>query len=300
MRIRASVVALTACLAAIPALPRGLAAQAVCSAPHSSPTLTTSGAIRALPSGSGWVQLSLYRRRSVEFFDPGGDSRRFLADSEFLTRSAFLTGAVGLVPGVELWAQVPVHSLSVAGIGGGSRSTGVGDIRLAFRLSATEALNIPVAVRIGGKIPGSNFPVDSNILPLTEGQRDWEIGVEAGGSLEGLPIYLVGWAGYRWREENREAARDPGDERFAHMAVGGSVGNLAWELAAEGLWGRVPHAQGFRLPADRRRLFQLLPTVGWSMGPGRLDVTSLIPVAGRNLPGGVGMSVGYRASWGSR
>lgn len=291
--------ATAAVVAAMMAAPSVGAAQAVCSAPHSSPTLAQSGAIRTLPAGAGWIQLSLYGQRADEFFSHLGNRQPFLAASEFNTRSVFVTGAVGLVDGLEVWAQVPTHHLTVDASSGGSRSTGVGDVRFAARVGPELlGLDIPLALRAGMKVPGSDFPVDATVLPLTEGQTDFEVSLESGRSLGSLPLYVMGWVGYRWRGANREAFREPGDERYAHAAVGGLVGDLTWEVAADGLWGSVPLAQGVRLAGERRRLIQLLPTVGYGVGPGRLEFTGQLPVAGRNLPSGVGMSLGYRTTWG--
>lgn len=281
------------------ALVQPLSAQAVCSAPHSSPTLNQSGAVGTLPAGAGWGQVSIYQQRSHEFFGPDGARRSFLAASEFLTRSLFLTGAIGVVEGLELWAQAPVHRLSVESAGGGSESTGLGDIRFAARVGP-ELFRwaVPLAVRIGVKLPGSEFPVDATVLPLTEGQRDVELSLESGYELGDLPLYLVGWAGYRLRARNEDAAREPGDELFAHLATGGTLGLLAWEVGAEGLWGAAPRAQGLELPGDKRRLLQLLPTLGIRVPGGRLELSAQLPVAGRNLPTGPGLSLGYRATWG--
>ena len=251
--------------------------------------------------GSGWVQLSFYRQRATDFYNPLGSRQPFLAASQFDTRSVFVTAAVGVVAGLELWAQVPTHNLAVDSDGGASTSTGVGDLRLAVRLGS-ELLNmeLPVAVRFGTKTPGSDFPVDATVLPLTEGQTDWEVSLEAGESIGDLPLYVVGWAGYRWRGENSEAARQPGDERFVHLAIGGALAQFTWEIGADGLWGKAPLAQGILLEGERRRLIQLLPTVGYGVGPGRLEFTTQIPVSGKNLPYGVGMSLGYRTPWGLR
>jgi hypothetical protein len=157
---------------------------------------------------------------------------------------------------------------------------------------------IPVALRLGGKQPGNDFPVDARLLPLTEGQRDLEVSLESGWAHQDLPLYLVGWLGYRWRGENTGARFEPGDERFAHVAAGGAAGRLSFQLGVDALWGLSPTEQGLVLASGRRRLVQLMPTVGAALGPGTLEVTTPIPVSGRNLPAGVGISVGYRSVWG--
>ena len=280
-------------------LPGPAEAQAICSAPHSSPTLAQSGAIQTLPGGAGWLQVSLSGQRATEGFNPLGDRQDFIGGSEFVTASVYLTGAYGVVEGLEIWGQVPFHRLSVEGSGGSSEGTGLGDLRAALRVSpALLGYEVPVAVRAGIKIPGSEFPVDPRVLPLTEGQRDVEVSVESGWAGDGLPVYLVAWVGYRWRGENEVAGFQPGDERFAHAAVGGRAGRVSLELGVDALWGGPPNEQGLTLEGARRRLVQLLPTVGAEVAGGRLELTTPIAFSGRNLPAGLGVSLGYRAAWG--
>lgn len=280
-------------------LPAPAIGQAICSAPHSSPTLTQSGAIRTLPAGAGWVQLSVSGQRATEAFNPLGERQPLIGGSSFDTRSLFLTAAYGLTEGVEVWGQLPAHRLTVSGSAGRSEGSGVGDIRGAVRVSpAVVGWTVPVALRLGVKLPGSDFPVDPRLIPLTEGQRDVEASVEAGWSGTERPLYVVGWVGYRWRAANEVAGFEPGDERFLHAAVGGWAGPLTFELGLDALWGAAPVEQGLTLEGDRRRLVQILPTVGSEVGPGRLEVTAPVSIAGRNLPAAVGISIGYRTAWG--
>lgn len=280
-------------------LPLPLTGQAICSAPHSSPTLSQSGSISTLAPGSGWVQLSGYAQNATESFNPVGTRQRFVAGSEFRTRSAFVTAAAGVARGLELWAQIPLHRLTVEGPAGASRGNGVGDVRFAARISADIfGSSLPIALRGGVKVPGSDFPVDARLLPLSEGQTDIELSLESGRSLDPLPIYVVGWLGYRWRSENATAAREPGNEWFAHGAVGGGLGRFNWEVGTDLLRGEPPIAQGFTLDNEGRRLVLLVPTLGYAVGPGRLEATLQSPLSGRNLPAATGLSIGYRALWG--
>ena len=275
------------------------AAQAICSAPHSSPTLSQSGEIGTLEPGTGWIQLSFNAQWATQFYNSDGSKSPFLAESEFTTQSFFLTGSVGLIPGLEVWGQIPRHRLNIDASSGTSTSNGVGDIRVAARLtSELVGLELPVALRIGAKVPGSDFPVDATILPLTEGQTDIEVSLESGTTLGSLPLYVAGWVGYRWRGSNVEAARTPGDERFAHVAVGGFAGDLSWEVGVDGLFGYAPLAQGIELPAEKRRMVLLQPTLGYTVGPGKLEVTGALPLSGRALPASTGVSAGYRLGFG--
>jgi len=211
-----------------------------------------------------------------------------------------LTAAVGLIEGVDLWAQMPVHDLDVRSDGGNSASSGVGDLRLALRITPELfGFEAPVGIRFGAKLPASTFPVDATLLPLTEGQRDWEVSVESGTAFDFLPIYVAGWVGYRFRDFSQVRVYEPGEETFGHLAVGGSIGDLTLELGADALQGQAPTVQGLTLSDDEaRRLLQFVPTVGYLVGPGKIEVSGQIPVVGRNLPNGVGIGVSYRTTWG--
>ena len=207
---------------------------------------------------------------------------------------------MGVAEGVDIWAQVPIHNLDVTSDGGNSASSGVGDLRFAVRITpALFGFDAPLGLRFGGKLPASTFPVDATVLPLTEGQRDYEISLESGTGFDFLPIYVAGWVGYRYRGLSSVPAYEPGEEAFGHLAFGGAVRDLTWEFGADGLWGQAPTVSGFTLADDEaRRLLQLVPTLGYPVGPGKLEVTGVFPVAGRNLPNGAGVAVSYRATWG--
>lgn len=280
--------------------PLSLSGQAVCSAPHSMPTLSQGGSIATLPPGGGWAQVSLHRQRALSFYNQNGDVQDFLAASDFLTRSVFLTASVGVIEGLDVWAQLPIHDLDVTSQSGNSASSGVGDLRFAVRVTpALFGFDAPVGLRFGGKTPGSTFPVDATVLPLTEGQRDFEISLQSGTALSFLPIYVAGWVGYRWRGLSEVRDYKPGKETFGHLALGGSVASLTWEIGVDALWGEAPTVSGLTL-ADRegRRLLQIVPTLGYPAGPGKIEVSGQVSVAGRNLPSGVGIGVSYRTTWG--
>jgi len=277
--------------------------QAFCSAPHSSPVLAGGGSITTLAPGSGWIQASVVGQSSGAFFDPNGDRRPYLADGRVRTRSVYFTGSIGVFRGVDVWLQLPVHNLSFADQTGERERVGVGDPRFSVRIGP-ELVGVNAtafALRAGVKLPGTEFPVDRRIIPLSEGQRDWEVSLEAGqgfGSF-GTYSYVVGWVGYRWRERNDVIDYKPGDEVFGHLALGTRWRSFQVEIATELMAGRAAQEFGLKLSTAQRRLVQLQPTIGYSVGPGTFEFTALIPVAGKNLPTGVGTSVGYRFIWGT-
>ncbi len=292
---------LVALTVAILSAPAAAAAQAVCSAPHSAPSLSTSGSITTLEPGNGWVLTTFHRVRSTELYSSDGESLRFFGNGEATTTSAFLTGAIGVTWGVELWAQVPIHALSFDDVTGTRERTGLGDPRVSLRIGSELFTHDiwPVSVRAGVKFAGSEFPIDASVLPIAEGQADYEVAVESGWSFGNLPIYGLGWVGYRWRTEEAVSETRPGNERYAHLAVGGLVGSVRLELAIDALDGGPPSRSGILFPASARRLVQLTPAIGWSVGGGSLELGAQIPVSGRNLPTGSGVSIGYLLPWGT-
>jgi len=274
-------------------------AQAVCAAPHSSPNLSRAG-IGILPPGAGWFQFTGYHGRSSAFFGPDGESRPFLSDGRTTTSSLFVTAAGGAARGLEVWVQVPIHRIGFSDETGSLSRIGIGDPRLSARIGGEffGLQGLPLSLRAGLKLPGSDFPVDPDVLPISEGQTDIEVVAEAGRVLAGsYPLHIVGWAGYRWRMRNDDRARKPGDERFGRIGVGGPLGSWRWDLAAEGLWGLAPEQQGFRIDGARRRLVQVLPTLGWGVGAAEVEITGRFSVSGRNLPSGPSVSAGFLIPW---
>lgn len=246
------------------------------------------------------MQITGYHARSSDFFGPDGASRPFLAEGRTTTSSLYLTAAGGIGRHVELWVQLPVHRISFTDETGALNRFGIGDPRVSARVGGglIGLNNLPVSLRAGLKLAGTDFPVDPDVLPISEGQTDVEVVVEAGRVLAGgYPLHIVGWAGYRWRFRNDDRARKPGDERFGRLGVGGPLGSLRWDLAVEGLWGLAPEQQGLTLDGARRRLLQVLPTVGWRVGPTEVEITGRFSLAGRNLPSGPSVSAGFLLPW---
>lgn len=259
------------------------------------------------PPGTGWAQLRAIHHPTDTRFGPDGTIEPlFNEDSRSITTSVFLTAAVGLVPGLDVWGQAPFHRLQFNDVVRDRTSTGLGHPKLFLRVGPRLIgldTGRPLAVRGGVKFPVGDFPIDAEIIPLSEGQRDWEVLVELGHSFHPWPVYVMGWVGYRWRETNTAIARKPGDERLFHVALGGTIGRLTWKLAVDGLLGRPPirtFDAGFtiELEQDTRRLVQLMPTVGWQVGPGAVELGARFPVDGRNLPAGPALTLGYFFNWG--
>ncbi|MEM8484095.1 MAG: hypothetical protein AAF564_01040 [Bacteroidota bacterium] len=256
--------------------------------------------------GTGWVQASLYHHDTRDRFDEQGNKEPlFNEEGRSITTSFFLTGAYGVYRGIDVWAQLPVHRLAFNDVAADRENFGLGDPLLHVRVGPALfgiSTALPVAIRGGVKLPLGDFPVDSEIVPLTEGQRDWELMVELGHSFYPAPVYVMGWAGYRWRETNNDIERKPGNERFVFLAVGGAQNKLSWKLALEAVFGeKWVSFTGVRIPLamSERELVQVLPTVGWAVGKGAVELGGRLPVMGQNLPAGPALFLGYFVRLGS-
>lgn len=265
--------------------------------------------------GTGWAQLQISHQRTEDGFNGEGEVVPLVQtpgdDGESTITTVRFTGALGLVQGLDVWADVPVHRQefnSSNPVTEDLRDTGFGDPRVYLRMGPSllgvNALPLAVALRGGAKFTSNNFSVSSETISLSEGQRDWELLVELGKSLHPQPVYVQGWVGYRWRERNEEINRDPGDEWLFYAAAGGSLNRFQWKLAVDGLFGENSSRRlaAGRLDLPPRELVQVIPRIGWRLGPGALQAHVRVPVHGRStranqLPASPTLTVGYFLSW---
>lgn len=253
------------------------------------------------PIGAGgyWAKLSWFHHETTEQFRSSGEKLPFLnTDAESISDALFLDLAVGVTSRVDVWAQLPFFDLNFNDVSDDRNSRGFGDLRVSARYNLAVLRNgsWPISVRGTMKIPLVDFPIDAEVIPVGEGQFDYELWLESGLSLYPLPLYTVVWLGHRWRARNDETTRDPGDE-FAFLAeVGGTglVGPVGVKIVADGIFGRPGRIQGIQLgPDDRRRILYLAPTLLVSFSEDTILEAGLrAPLLGRNYPAGAPFQVG--------
>ncbi len=259
------------------------------------------------PPRNGWVSIALYHQDTRTAFDVEGDRTRFPGNGRAVTSAVFLTTAVGLVHGVDAWAQIPVQRLRFSDAAGTDEAAGLGDARLYLRAQPLRLLpgargleDLPFAVRGGIKIPVGDFDVGPNLLPLGDGQRDWELLLEVGHSLWPRPLYVMAWAGYRWREALEEGRTELGNERFFLGALGGDRGRAGFKVTVDGWYGDTPILNAVEARGGEREMLRLTPSLLLTLGPGQAELGVRRPLSGRNLPAGSDLFLGYFARFGSR
>ena len=252
------------------------------------------------PPGEGWADVSIYHLDTREAFGFDGRVGEFFAEGHAVSTSAFLTVAGGLLPGVDGWIQLPYHRLRYDDARADRLRSGIGDTKLFLRIAPLHFLGseLPLAIRGGAKFGVGDFAVDSEVIPLGDGQTDWEVIGEIGHSFWPAELYVTGWAGYRWREPNEAAERDYGDEAFYLVQIGGSLGRIGAQLIIEGMSSvTTPVIEGIPLRNARRSLHQVMPRLSYAAGPGAWSLGLRVPVRGRNLPGGTSLVLGYFTRW---
>lgn len=243
----------------------------------------------------GWVQFALYHHDTGEEFNFDGVRRDIRNGGHAVATSSFITAAFGVVDGVDVWVQLPYHRIDYSDFGGDRVRSGVGDVRAHVRVAPLSYVgsDLPLAIRAGVKLPVGDFPLDAEIIPLGEGQRDYELMLELGHSFYPRPAYVMGWAGYRWREENFERRQDFGDEAFFLVAVGGNVRKWGYKLTAEGWDGSAPILEGIRIENASRKMAHVTPSISYTVGAGALEFGGRFPLSGQNLPAGPAFVFGY-------
>jgi hypothetical protein len=304
MRMRVSFALLA--VAAVLVSATGVTAQACCSAaPQAGPGSASGGGVGSLFPGQGWVQASMLTFNTGRQFGVGGVEQPYLNDGRLDLQSFLLTGAVGLVTGLEVWAQGAVHSLKFEDAGTSLTRTGLGDARVWLRAGPgllgirDGELPVWVGVRAGVKLPGSEFPIERTVLPLTEGQTDAEVALEVGKVFGQGRFAAQTWVGYRWRGRNVAAVRKPGNEWFGYGSVAAAAGRIEARVSAQLLSGAPYQSLGVVTRTSRRKLFGVYPTLATRIGPGSIEVGAQVPVTGQNLPTGPAFTLGYTLGFGS-
>ncbi|MFQ5536707.1 MAG: transporter [Gemmatimonadota bacterium] len=247
--------------------------------------------------GKYWAKLSAFHHQTRDQYRSDGVKRAFLnTDAESRSQALFLDALYGVTDRVDVWVQVPYFNLNFDDAADRRHSAGVGDIRVSARynLFRFRGGSIPISVRGTVKIPVVDFPIDAEVIPVGEGQWDYEAWLEAGWSLWPLPLYSVVWLGYRWRARNEKTTRDPGDERMFLAEVGGAfAGPLGGKVVLDGILGTNGSIQGVRVSGDEREIVYLQPVLTWAATPTTtLEIGMRIPLRGKNFPAGPQYTVG--------
>lgn len=247
-----------------------------------------------LPAGRAWGKVSLVRQTTEERYFLDGTRTPYFFEGMNRTNALFFDLRYGLVSRLEIVAQLPVFDLRFDDLADRRRSTGIGDLRLAARYAIVTG---PTVATVGAavKFPTGEFVNDAEVVPVGEGQYDFDVTAEVGHSFWPRRAYATARVGYRFRTENRENGIHPGNELLWSAEVGHRlVSRLGLKLAARGLHGGVSTSFGLEIQTLKREAVYVTPGLSWDLGPGRgVELSLPFTVRGRNWPAGLAVGVGF-------
>lgn len=247
-----------------------------------------------LPKGRNWLKLGFMYQDTTERYFLDGERIPYFFDGRNRTRALFFEYGRGLTHRWEVKAQLPFFRISFDDIADDRTSNGLGDLRLESRFNLSLE---PAVVTLGGtiKFPTGEFVNDAEIVPVGEGQYDFELFAEVGRSLWPVRGYLTGKIGYRFRTENAETGIDFGNELIWEA----EVGYRPWtrvdtKLLFRGLHGELSTSFGLPIETLKREAVYVEPGVSWVMAPEmRIEVTVPVSIRGRNWPAGPVVNVNF-------
>ncbi len=248
--------------------------------------------------GTHWLKAGFGWQDTTERYFIDGERIPYFFDGRNLTRALFIEYVGGLTGRWDVKVQLPVFGISFDDIADDRSSTGPGDLRIESRFNV---LREPLVLTVGGtvKLPTGEFVNDAEIVPVGEGQYDFDLFAEVGRSLWPVRGYLTGKIGYRFRTVNPETEIDFGDEIVWRVEGGYQfTGRLQGKLTVRGLHGFETSSFGLTLESLRRAIAYVEPGVSLALGPSRgLELSVPISVGGRNWPAGPVFNLSFTQSF---
>lgn len=248
--------------------------------------------------GNVWIKSALFWQNTKKEFGPDGTRRTEPTGKEANSVVVFTDVIIGVLPTVDIWVQVPYLDLSVTSPAQELDENGFGDLRTWVRWQALDLFggSTPVALRAGFKAPVGFQSLDDQVIPVGEGQWDFEVWGEIGHSFWPAPVYSELWIGYRFRERNDLLKKTPGDE-FTFLVETGvnPIDGTLIKATLDGLIGQRWIVEGLRTSKKRRIItlqlsgaVNLVKTV-WGEAGVRL------PLDGQSFPAGPQLVAGFSA-----
>lgn len=276
------------------------------------PTTLFAGAW-TLPAGELWTKVTLFQQVADEWYlaspefgngqiREAGERHPYRFNGQYESKALFSEAFYGLTDRFDIGLQVPYFSQEYAD---DTRmdvpsDSGIGDVRLfaKWRVLSQPAL---FTLKVGTKMPTGDFKNEDGIVPVGEGQWDFDFVGQVGRSFWPLPLYANLDAGYRVRMKNKEVDRDPGDEWFYTAEVGVNLGSRLLLMAKlEGL--RSGPSVDFGIIKNRsqiKRVTYFNPALSIGLGGGTaLELGLRSTLNGRNFAAGHQLTAGLSAEFG--
>ena len=240
-----------------------------------------------LDRGVHRLRTSFQWQNTMDRYFLNGERIPYFFDGQNRTRGLFLDYAYGVSDRLELSAQVSVFSIAFDDLSDDRTSNGIGDLFVTGRYNLVDG-PLVVTVRGAVKFPTGEFVNDAEVVPIGQGQYDFETSVEVGRSLWPRPGYVTGSFGYRFRTDNAETQTAFGDELTWHAEAGTQIrGRLHGKILARGLYGRASRSFGLAIDTLKREIVYLEPGLRFELTTERgVSVSFPTTLRGRNWPAG--------------
>lgn len=261
---------------------------------------TASAGAWTFPRGTLWTKLTVMVQDTNEDYIgvprpniPRGTRQPYLLDGEYSSRTFFLDAMYGVTDNFNVGIQVPFFHQTFEDqelttlFGGPVSSTGFSDIRI-FLKHKIGPDPIVSSLKVGIKAPTGDFQNRQGLIPVGEGQWDFDFILQAGRSFWPFRAYANVDLGYRVRLKNDEIDRDPGDERFWIAELGYQwTDRLLTVVKWEGIDGKETTSLGLTLASDVKKIQYISPALMFKATKTLSVETGVrFSINGQNFPAG--------------
>lgn len=251
-----------------------------------------------LPKGRLWIKSAFFYQATSEQFCSGNLAfcsrhQRAPFDPFIGGRSkslaVFTEASYGLTGWLDLGVQIPYFNLEFRDISNPSRprTSKFGDVRFyaRYRLFTDPVV---ASIRLGVKSPTGGVNVDSEVVPIGEGQWDLEFYGDVGRSFTSFSGYANLSLGYRVRRRNDRFDFKPGDEASLLLEGGWTViPRLMVKGTLHYLYSGHPRSLGFTFMSQRRELLTASPVLLYKpVADLTLEALIRLPLRGQGFPAG--------------
>ena len=246
-----------------------------------------------LQRGQFWSKLTYFQQHTEEWYvgkgrGTPGTRAPYDFEGQYESRAVFFEGLYGVTDRLDFGLQVPYFDQSFANIAFAEprTDTGLSDIHALakFRLLAKPLV---LAFKAGIKMPTGEFKNEDGLIPVGEGQWDFDFVGQVGRSFWPLPLYGNIDLGYRVRTRNEQIDRDPGDEWFLNAEVGYQLVRQLMLVGKCEVLRSSPAIVFGGIEAEIKRITYLTPALLYAVGH-RTTVEAAVRFSlnGRNFPAG--------------
>ena len=247
-----------------------------------------------LPRGQLWSKLTYFQQQTQEWYVGKGRSgapgtrARYDFDGQYKSRAVFFEGLYGVTDRLDFGLQIPYfdQSFANAAFAKPRTDTGLSDIRASTKL---RLLTNPLVLsfKASVKVPTGEFKNEDGLIPVGEGQWDFDFVGQVGRSFWPLPLYSNIDLGYRVRTRNEQIDRDPGDEWFLNAELGYQLVRQLTLLGKCEVLRSKPAVVFGGIEAEIKRITFLTPALLYAVGQ-RTTVEAAVRFSlnGRNFPAG--------------